>query len=51
VILAGGGGALDPGRLVDAAGASYDSVLLALAHAMDAPLAGFSGATVPFAGL
>lgn len=52
VILAGGGGgALDPGRLVDATGASYDSVLLALAHAMDAPLAGFSGATVPFAGL
>lgn len=52
VILAGGGGgSLAPGRLVDAAGASYDSVLLALAHAMDVPLAGFSGASTPFAGL
>jgi hypothetical protein len=51
-ILAGGGaGALDPGRLIDAAGASYDSVLLALAHAMDADLGSFSGATTPFAGL
>lgn len=52
VILAGGGGgALQPGRLIDAAGASYDSVLLALAHAMDVPLSGFSGASTPFAGL
>ena len=38
-MLAGGGaGALSPGRLIDASGASYDSVLLALAHAMGAPL-------------
>jgi len=52
VIVAGGGaGALDPGRLVDASGASYDSVLLALAHAMDAPVGSFSGASTPFAGL
>ena len=51
-ILAGGGaGALNPGRLIDAGGASYDSVMLALAHAMDAPLASFSGASNPFGGL
>ncbi|MCB9715823.1 MAG: DUF1552 domain-containing protein [Myxococcales bacterium] len=51
-ILAGGGaGALSPGRLIDASGSSYDSVLLALAHAMDAPVPGFSGATTPFGGL
>jgi hypothetical protein len=51
-MLAGGGaGALEPGRLIDASGASYDSVLLALAHAMDAALPSFSGATTPFAGL
>jgi hypothetical protein len=52
VMVAGGGaGALDPGRLVDASGASYDSVLLALAHAMDANVPSFSGASTPFAGL
>jgi hypothetical protein len=51
-MLAGGGaGALDPGRLIDASGASYDSVLLALAHAMDANVGSFSGASTPFAGL
>ncbi|MEX1367643.1 MAG: DUF1552 domain-containing protein [Nannocystaceae bacterium] len=51
-ILAGGGaGSLSPGRLIDAAGASYDSVLLALAHAMDAPVPSFSGASSPFGGL
>jgi hypothetical protein len=51
-MLAGGGaGALNPGRLIDAAGASYDSVLLALAHAMDAPVPSFSGESVPFSGL
>lgn len=48
-MLAGGGaGALAPGRLVDA---SYDSVLLALAHAMDAPLSSFSGESTPFGNL
>lgn len=51
-MLAGGGaGALNPGRLIDASGASYDSVLLAMAHAMGAPLPSFSGATTPFGGL
>ncbi|MCA9706280.1 MAG: DUF1552 domain-containing protein [Myxococcales bacterium] len=51
-MLAGGGaGALNPGRLIDASGASYDSVLLALAHAMDAPVASFSGASTPFGNL
>lgn len=51
-ILAGGGaGALSPGRLIDAGGASYSSVLLAMAHAMDAPAASFSGASTPFGGL
>lgn len=52
VVVAGGGaGALDPGRLVDASGQSYDSFLLALAHAMDAPVPSFSGASTPFTGL
>jgi hypothetical protein len=51
MIAGGGGGALDPGRLIDASGASYDSVLLALAHAMGAEVASFSGATTPFGGL
>ena len=52
MMLAGGGaGALNPGRLIDASGQSYDSVLLALAHAMDAPVASFSGASNPFSGL
>lgn len=52
MMLAGGGaGALTPGRLIDAGGSSYDSVLLALAHAMDAPVASFSGASTPFGGL
>ncbi|MEQ9323694.1 MAG: DUF1552 domain-containing protein [Polyangiaceae bacterium] len=51
-MLAGGGaGALNPGRLIDAGGASYDSVLLALAHAMDAPLPSFSGESTPFGNL
>lgn len=51
MIAGGGAGALNPGRLIDASGSSYDSVLLALAHAMDAPLGSFSGASTPFAGL
>ena len=51
IVAGGGGGALRPGRLIDANGASYDSVLLALAHAMGAPLPSFSGATTPFGGL
>lgn len=51
LIAGGGAGALRPGRLIDAAGASYDSVLLALAQAMGANAPTFSGATVPFAGL
>jgi hypothetical protein len=51
-LLAGGaGGAVNPGKLIDAAGASYDSVLLAMAHAMDANVASFSGASTPFGGL
>jgi hypothetical protein len=51
MVAGGGAGALNPGRLIDAAGASYDSVLLALAYAMDAPVPSFSGETAPFAGL
>lgn len=52
MMLAGGGaGALQPGRLIDAGGASYASVLLALAHAMDAPLASFAGESNPFGDL
>ncbi len=51
-MLAGGGaGALDPGRLIDAGGASYQSVLLAMAYAMDANLGSFSGESTPFGGL
>jgi hypothetical protein len=52
MLLAGGGaGALDPGRLIDASGADYAAVLLALAHAMDAELPTFAGATSPFVGI
>lgn len=51
MVAGGGAGALNPGRLIDASGASYDSVLLALAYAMDAPLPMFSGASTPFSGL
>jgi len=51
MVAGGGAGALDPGRLIDASGASHASVLLAFAYAMDAPLSSFSGATTPFAGL
>jgi hypothetical protein len=51
MVAGGGAGALGPGRLIDASGASYDSVLLALAYAMDAPVESFSGATTPFSGL
>ncbi|MEM6995349.1 MAG: DUF1552 domain-containing protein [Myxococcota bacterium] len=51
MLAGGGGGSLNPGRLIEAGGASYDSVLLALAHAMDAPLASFSGANTPFSDL
>lgn len=51
IVAGGGGGALSPGRLIDASGASYGSVLLALADAMDAPLGVFAGATSPFSGL
>ena len=51
MIAGGGAGALSPGRLIDASSISYDSVLLALAYAMDAELASFSGATTTFAEL
>ncbi len=51
MLAGGGGGALNPGRLIDAAGASYASVLLGLAEAMDAPLGSFAGANTPFADL
>jgi len=51
MLAGGGGGALDPGRLIDASGADYGAVLLALAHAMDAPLPSFAGVSEPFAGL
>ena len=51
ILAGGGGGSLNPGRLIDASGTNYDSVLLALAHAMDAPLGSFSGASTPFGGL
>jgi len=51
-MLAGGGaGALNPGRRIDAGGASYASVLLAMAHAMDAKVPSFGGASTPFTGL
>ena len=51
MVAGGGGGALSPGRLIDASGASYASVLLALAHAMDATVPSFAGASTPFSGL
>lgn len=51
MLAGGGGGALTPGRLIDAAGASYDAVLLGLAHAMGAEVPSFSGASSPFTGL
>lgn len=51
MVAGGGGGSLSPGRLIDASGVSYASVLLALAHAMDAPLPDFAGASTPFGGL
>lgn len=51
MIIGGGAGALNPGRLIDVAGSSYDSVLLALAHAMDANIPSFSGESSPFTGL
>ena len=51
MIAGGGGGALNPGRVIEAGGASYASVLLELAHAMDAPLPSFAGASTPFADL
>ena len=51
MVAGGGAGALNPGRLIDASGVAYDSVLLALAHAMDALIPSFSGATTPFGGL
>jgi hypothetical protein len=52
VIVAGSAaGALNPGRLIDASGQSYASVLLAVANAMDAGLASFAGASTAFAGL
>lgn len=51
MVAGGGAGSLNPGRLIDAAGASYDSVLLALAHAMGAQVPTFSGASTPFDGL
>ena len=51
-ILAGSGaGALTPGKLIDASGQSYASLLLSLAHAMDAQLPSFAGASTPFTGL
>jgi hypothetical protein len=52
IMVAGGGaGALNPGRLIDGAGVTYTSVLLALAQAMDANVPSFAGATTPFANL
>jgi hypothetical protein len=51
MVAGGGAGTLNPGRLIDASGVSYDSVMLALAYAMDAPVDSFSGATTPFSGL
>jgi len=51
MVCGGGGGALSPGRLVDASAASYDSFLLALAWAMGVEAPSFSGATAPFTGL
>ena len=51
MVAGGGGGALNPGRLIDASGASYASVLLALAYAMDANVPSFAGESTPFAGL
>lgn len=51
MVAGGGAGALNPGRLIDAAGASYDSVLLALAHAAGANIPSFSGESTVFAGL
>lgn len=51
MIAGGGAGNLNPGRLIDAGGASYASVLLGLAEAMGAPLGSFAGASTPFSGL
>ena len=51
-ILAGSGaGALTPGKLIDASGQSYASLLLSVAHAMDAQLPSFAGTSTPFTGL
>jgi hypothetical protein len=50
-VAGGGAGALNPGRLLDGSGVTYPSVLLALAHAMDANLSSFAGETSPFAAL
>ncbi len=50
-VAGGGAGALNPGRLIDAAGVPYDSVPLALARAMDANIPSFSGVSAPFSGL
>jgi hypothetical protein len=51
LVAGGGAGSLDPGRLIDASGADYASVLLALAHAMDADLPSFAGVSSPFVGI
>lgn len=51
MLAGGGGGALNPGRLIDASGAGYASILLGLAHAMDVPLPSFAGASLPFSDL
>lgn len=51
MVAGGGGGGLSPGRLLDATGATYASVLLGLAHAMDADVASFAGESAPFADL
>jgi uncharacterized protein DUF1552 len=51
MVAGGGAGALNPGRLIDGSGVEYASVLLALANAMDAPLASFAGVSTPFSGL
>jgi hypothetical protein len=52
IIVAGrGGGALRPGRLVEAGGQKHNEFLLALLHAMDVPASSFAGATRAFTGL
>lgn len=51
MLVGGGAGALNPGRLIDATGVNYPEFLLGLAHAMDATVPSFAGATTPFTDL